>query len=57
LRRDARADLFDRIYFLAADRIAREAAHETIIIDELLKNAASKSPSTEKTTKKIPRTS
>ena len=30
-------DLFDRIYFHAADRIARQSAHQTIIIDELLK--------------------
>jgi site-specific DNA recombinase len=37
LRQDAKTDLFDRIYFHAADRIAREAAHQTIIIDELLK--------------------
>jgi site-specific DNA recombinase len=36
LRRDAKTDLFDRIYFHAADRIAREAAHQTIIIGELL---------------------
>jgi site-specific DNA recombinase len=37
LREDAKSDLFDRIYFHAADRIAREAAHQTIIIGELLK--------------------
>ena len=37
LRQDAKTDLFDRIYFHAADRIAREAAHQTIIIGELLK--------------------
>jgi site-specific DNA recombinase len=37
LRQDAKTNLFDRIYFHAADRIAREAAHQTIIIDELLK--------------------
>jgi site-specific DNA recombinase len=37
LRQDAKADLFDRIYFHAADRIAREAAHQRIIIGELLK--------------------
>ena len=36
LRQDAKTDLFDRIYFHAADRIAREAAHQTIIIGELL---------------------
>ena len=37
LRQDAKTDLFDRIYFHAADRIAREAAHQTIIIGELVK--------------------
>src|SRR5262249_41100900 len=37
LRQDAKSDLFDRIYFHAADRIAREAAHQTIIIGELFK--------------------
>jgi site-specific DNA recombinase len=36
LRQDARSNLFDRIYFHAADRITREAAHQTIIIGELL---------------------
>src|SRR6266581_3604415 len=36
LRQDTKTNLFDRIYFLAADRIAREAAHQTIIISELL---------------------
>ena len=37
LRQDAKTNLFDRIYFHAADRIAREAAHQTIIIGELVK--------------------
>ena len=37
LRQDAKTDLFDRIYFHAADRIAREAAHQTIIVGELTK--------------------
>jgi hypothetical protein len=37
LRQDAKTDLFDRTYFHAADRIAREAAHQTIIIGELVK--------------------
>jgi site-specific DNA recombinase len=37
LRQDAKANLFDRVYFHAADRIAREAAHQTIIIGELVK--------------------
>ena len=36
LRQDAKTDLFDRVYFHAADRIAREAAHQTIIIGELV---------------------
>jgi site-specific DNA recombinase len=37
LRQDAKTDLFHRIYFHSADRIAREAAHQTIIIGELVK--------------------
>src|SRR6266571_2925576 len=37
LREDAKTDLFDRIYFHAADRIARAAAHQSIIIGELVK--------------------
>jgi DNA invertase Pin-like site-specific DNA recombinase len=37
LRQDAKTDLFHRVYFHAADRIAREAAHQTIIIGELIK--------------------
>ena len=37
LRQDAKTDLFDRIYFHSADRIAREAAHQSIIIGELVK--------------------
>ena len=37
LRQDAKTNLFDRVYFHAADRIAREAAHQTIIIGELVK--------------------
>jgi site-specific DNA recombinase len=37
LRQDAETDLFDRIYFHATDRITREAAHQQIIIGELLK--------------------
>jgi site-specific DNA recombinase len=39
LREDAKTDLFDRIYFHAADRIAREAAHQNVIISELLKRS------------------
>jgi site-specific DNA recombinase len=37
LRQDAKTALFDTIFFQAADRIAREAAHQTIIIGELVK--------------------
>jgi DNA invertase Pin-like site-specific DNA recombinase len=37
-RQDVKTDLFDAIYFLCADRIAREVAHQTIIVDELLKH-------------------
>ena len=37
LRQDVKTDQFDAIYFLCADRIAREVAHQTIIIDELRK--------------------
>jgi site-specific DNA recombinase len=39
LRQDAKTDLFDRVYFHSADRIAREAAHQTVIIGELVKRA------------------
>ena len=35
---DVKTDLFDTIYFLCADRIAREVAYQTIIVDELLKH-------------------
>jgi site-specific DNA recombinase len=38
LRADLKADLFDTVYFLAADRIARAVAYQTIIVDELLKH-------------------
>jgi site-specific DNA recombinase len=38
LRQDAKIDRFDRIYFHAADRIARRSAHQDIIIDELPKH-------------------
>jgi site-specific DNA recombinase len=37
LRQDAKTDLFDRIYFHAADRIAREIEYQRIIIGELIK--------------------
>lgn len=36
LRHDAKADVFDAIYFPSADRLARKVAHQTIIVDELL---------------------
>ena len=35
MRRDAKLALFDAIYFLCADRIAREVAYQTIIVGEL----------------------
>jgi DNA invertase Pin-like site-specific DNA recombinase len=34
LRADLETDLFDIIHFLAADRIARAVAYQTIIVDE-----------------------
>jgi len=37
LRVDLKTPLFDVIYFHAADRVAREVAYQTIIIDELRK--------------------
>ena len=37
LRREAKGDVFDVIYFHSTDRIAREVAIQTIIVDELLK--------------------
>src|SRR5262249_4397772 len=38
LRQDIKTDLFDTIYFLCADRIARKVAHQTIVVEELLKH-------------------
>jgi DNA invertase Pin-like site-specific DNA recombinase len=38
MRQDAKIGLFDAIYFLCADRIAREVAYQTIIVGELLKH-------------------
>ena len=38
LRADLKTDVFDTVYFLAADRIARAVAYQTIIVDELLKH-------------------
>ena len=40
LRRDAKGDVFDAIYFHSADRLARKAAHQTIIVDELLRRGS-----------------
>jgi hypothetical protein len=37
LRRDIRTPLFDAVYFLDTDRIARDVAYQTIILGELLK--------------------
>ena len=38
LRRDLKTSLFDTIYFLNTDRIAREVTYQTIIIAEILKH-------------------
>src|SRR5215471_12201053 len=38
LRRDAKGNVYDAIYFHSADRLARKAAHQTIIVDELLRS-------------------
>jgi len=38
MREDVKNDLFDAIYFLNTDRIARDVAYQTIIIAELLKH-------------------
>ena len=37
LRRDVRGPLFDAVYFLDTDRIARDVSYQTIILGELLK--------------------
>ncbi len=37
LRKDAKGDVFDAMYFHSADRLARQVAHQNIIVDELLK--------------------
>jgi site-specific DNA recombinase len=37
MRADVKTDRFDRIYFLAADRIARDVEYQRIIVGELLK--------------------
>ena len=38
MRRDVKTPLFDAIYFLDADRIARDVTIQTIIIEEILKH-------------------
>jgi site-specific DNA recombinase len=38
MRKDATTDLFDAIYFLDTDRIARDVAYQMIIIGDLLKH-------------------
>ena len=38
LRKDVKTGLFDTVYFLNADRIARDVAYQTIIVGELLKH-------------------
>jgi site-specific DNA recombinase len=37
LRADLKTGLFDAVYFLAADRIARDVAYQRIIVGELVK--------------------
>jgi site-specific DNA recombinase len=37
MRKDAKTDLFDAVYFLDADRISRDVSYQRIIIGELLK--------------------
>ena len=39
LRRDVRTNLFDAVYFLDTDRIARDVAYQTIILGELIKHS------------------
>jgi site-specific DNA recombinase len=38
LRSDLKTDVFDAVYFLAADRIARDVAYQSIIVGELIKH-------------------
>jgi Resolvase, N terminal domain len=56
MRADVKTDLFDRVYFLAADRIAREVEYQRIIFGELLKDG-SRSLLTARTTSRTPKTS
>ena len=37
MRADLKTDLFEAIYFHSADRIARDVAHQIIIVGELLR--------------------
>src|SRR3974377_874411 len=37
MRADLKTDLFEAVYFHSADRIARDVAHQIIIVGELLK--------------------
>jgi hypothetical protein len=38
MRRDLKTTLFDTIYFLNTDRIARDVTYQTIIVGEFLKH-------------------
>ncbi len=38
LRADMKTDIFEIIYFLVADRIARDVTYQTIIVEEIIKN-------------------
>jgi hypothetical protein len=38
MRRDLKTGVFDSIYFLTADRIAREVEYQQIVVGELLKH-------------------
>jgi hypothetical protein len=37
LRRDVKTNLFDAVYFLDTDLIARDVAYQTIMLGELLR--------------------
>jgi site-specific DNA recombinase len=37
MRADLKTDLFEAVYFHSADRIARDVAHQIIIVGELLR--------------------
>ena len=56
MRADLKTDRFDRIYFLAADRIAREVEYQRIIWVNF-SSMASRSRSMARTTSRTPRTS